>query len=104
MADAQAHGAGQQPRPTRGGPALVAFVQAIGLEQGDVQKLAIVGPDARVVAAVEAAPLDHDKAQAIIDVGRKSPAGGWTPGVYQANYAVRRGDVDVVLRTFQIVM
>ena len=104
MADAQAYGAAQKPRPTTDSPALVAFVQAIGLEKGDVQKLAIIGPDARVVVAAEAAPLDHDKAQAIVDVGRKRPAGGWAPGVYQANYAIRRGGVDVILRTFQIVM
>lgn len=104
MAEAQAYGAGQQPRPTSESPALVAFVQAIGLERGDVQKLTIVGPDARVVVASEAAPLDHDKAQAIVDVGRKRPADGWAPGVYQANYAVRRGGVDVILRTFQITM
>ena len=103
-AEAQAYGAGQQPRPTASGPALVAFVQAIGLEKGDIQKLSIVGPDARVVAAAEAPPLDHDKAQAIVDVGRKRPVEGWPPGVYQANYAVRRGGVDVILRTFQIVM
>lgn len=104
MAEAQADGAGQQPRPTSNSPALVAFVQAIGLEKGDVQKLAIVGPDARIVVASEAAPLDHDKAQAIVDVGRKRPVDGWAPGVYQANYAVRRGGVDVIVRTFQIAM
>ena len=104
MADAQAHGAGQQPRPTGNSQALVAFVQAIGLEQGDIQKLTIFGPDARILAASAAAPLDHDKAQAIINVGRQRPPGGWTAGTYQANYAVRRGNVDVVLRTFQIVM
>ena len=104
MADAQAYGPDQQPRPASDGPALVAFVQAIGLEKGDVQKLAIVGPDARILAASEAAPLDHDKAQAIINVGRQRPAGGWAPGVYQASYAVHRGGVDVILRTFQIAM
>ena len=104
MADAQAYGTGQQPRPTGSSPALVAFVQAIGLEQGDIQKLAIFGPEGRILAASAAAPLDHDKAQAIVSVGRQRPPGGWAPGVYQANYAVRRGDVDVILRTFQIVM
>ena len=104
MADAQIYGATQQPQPTRSSPALVAFVQAIGLEKGDIQKLAIVGPDARAVVDSDASPLDHDKAQAIVNVGRKTPPGGWAPGVYQANYAVRRGGIDVILRTFQIVM
>ena len=104
IADAQSRGAGQLPRPTIGSPALVAFVQAIGLEKGDVQKLTIIGPDARIVVNTESAPLDHDEAQTIVDVGRDRPAGGWMSGVYQANYAVRRGGVDVILRTFQIAM
>jgi murein DD-endopeptidase MepM/ murein hydrolase activator NlpD len=104
LAEAQSYGPVQQPRPSVAGPALVAFIQVIGLEKGDVQKLSIYGPDARVVAVSEAAPLDHDKAQVIVEVGRQRPVGGWTPGVYQANYAVRRGGVDTVLRTFQIVM
>lgn len=104
LADVQSFGAGQPPRPMNASPALIAFVQAIGLEKGDIQKLAIVGPDAHVIVDSEAAPLDHDKAQTIVDVGRKRPPDGWAPGVYQANYAVRRGGVDVILRTFQIVM
>jgi hypothetical protein len=104
MAEAQSDGAAQQPHPTRNGPALVAFVQAIGLEKGDVQRLEVVGPDARTIVASDAAPLDHDKAQAIVDVGRKTPAGGWAPGVYQANYTVHRDGVDVIMRSFQIAM
>jgi hypothetical protein len=104
MAEAQAYGAGQQPRPTGSSPALVAFVQAIGLEKGDVQKLSVFGPDARVLATADAPPLDHDKAQVIVAVGRKRPASGWAPGIYQANYAVRRGGIDIIQRTFQIAM
>ena len=103
MADAQATGA-DQPPPTRTGPALVAFVQAIGLRRGDIQRLAITGPDSRVLVAEDAAPLDHDKAQVIFSVGKRTPAGGWTPGVYQASYAVRRDGIDIINRTFRITM
>ena len=103
MDDAQASGADQQPRPTRSSE-LIAFVQAIGLQQGDVQQLSIAGPDGKLVVANTSAPLDHDKAQTIMDVGRKPPAGGWNAGVYQASYAVRRAGVDVLLRTFLITL
>ena len=104
MDEAQATGADQSPRPTRTGPALVAFVQAIGLKQGDVQKLAILGPDAHAIVSEAAAPLDHDKAQTILSVGKRTPAGGWAAGVYQANYAVRRDGVDIIARTFRITL
>lgn len=102
MAEAQRDGADQRPLPTRTGPALVAFVQAIGLSEGDLQQITITGPDMRTVVDSKAAPLDHDKAQWIIGVGRKTPAGGWQPGIYQARYAVRRGGVEPIVRTFRI--
>ena len=104
MDEVQATGADQSPRPTRTGPALVAFVQAIGLKQGDIQKLAILGPDARPIVTEAAAPLDHDKAQTILSVGKRTPPGGWAPGTYQANYAVRRDGVDIIARTFRITL
>jgi hypothetical protein len=104
LAQAQADGEDQAPRPTRAGPALVAFVQAIGLKQNDVQKLFIVGPDARIVVDEAAAPLDHDKAETIFSVGKRTPVGGWPAGVYQATYAVSRDGTDVILRTFRITL
>lgn len=104
MGEAQASGPDQAPRPTRNGPALVAFVQAIGLKQGDIQRLALIGPDARVLVAQDAPPLDHDKAQTIYSVGRRTPPAGWAPGVYQASYAVRRDGADVLNRTFRIIL
>ncbi len=104
MDEAQADGPDQQPRPSRAGPALVAWVQAIGLKQGDIQRLAITGPDARVLVTEDAPPLDHDKAQAIFSVGRRTPGGGWPAGVYQASYAVRRDGTDIINRTFRIAL
>ena len=104
MAEVQETGPAQAPAVTDGAPALIAFVQAIGLEKGDVQRLRITAPDTRIVADQHDAPLDHDKAQTIFNVGRRTPAGGWPHGVYQADYSVRRGDVEVIVRSFRITL
>ncbi|WP_419825250.1 M23 family metallopeptidase [Sphingomonas sp.] len=100
--EAQEGGADQLPRPSRDGPALVAFAQAIGLERGDVQRIVVTGPDARIVVDGGQPPLDHDKAVTILSVGRKTPAGGWPAGVYQARYSVVRGDVEVIVKTYRV--
>ena len=43
------------------------------------------------VASAAQPPLDHDKAQWIVQIGRaKPPAGGWPHGAYQARVEVRR--------------
>jgi hypothetical protein len=104
MAAAQENGAAQAPMPSADSPALIAFVQAIGLQRGDVQRLRITAPDMTVLIDDRAAPLDHDKAQTILNVGRRTPPQGWMHGVYQADYSVRRGDVDVIVRSFRITL
>jgi hypothetical protein len=104
MGEVQENGTDQQPHVDRSAPALVAFVQALGLEKGDIQRLRVSGPGAVVIADERAAPLDHDKAQTIFNVGRRRPAQGWAPGVYQADYSVRRDGVDVIVRSFRITL
>jgi murein DD-endopeptidase MepM/ murein hydrolase activator NlpD len=90
MQDIQDNGADQPARPSRTTP-LVAFVQAIGLEEGDRQHLALTGPDGAVLAESAAPPLDHDKAQQMLFVGRgRVPPGGWPAGEYRASYQVTR--------------
>jgi hypothetical protein len=71
-----------------GAPALVAFVRAIGLKTGDVQRLSLRAPDGRSIADQTAKPLDRDKAQVMLFVGKKRPAAGWLPGTYRASYTV----------------
>jgi len=102
MAEVQASGADQRPQPTRDGPGLVAFVQAIGLQRGDVQTLTITGPEAKLVVSQVSPPLDGDKAQFLVAIGKRTMPGGWPAGVYQATYAVRREGTDVMLRTFRV--
>lgn len=84
-----------------GGEALVAYARAIGLRQGDEVELTLTGPGGSVLAHSRMAPLDHDKAQHFLFVGRKAPAGGWPQGVYVARYAVHRAGTVAVTRQFQ---
>lgn len=100
---AQAMGAAQQPAPTRPMP-LVAFVQAIGLEGGDVQRLVVTAPGGAVVADNRAAPLDRDKAQTILFAGRRPPGGSWPAGRYAARYTVTRGGREIIAHSFGIAL
>lgn len=97
-------GGEQLPRPTRDGAALVAFVQAIGLKGGDVQRLTLSGPDGALIADNRAPALDRDKAQWLIFAGKKRPVSGWAAGRYSANYVVMRGGKPVIERRFAFVM
>ncbi|MBA4794352.1 MAG: M23 family metallopeptidase [Phenylobacterium sp.] len=83
-------------------PALVAYVRAIGLEGGDVQHLKVLAPDGTVLAETAEEPLDRAKAQYLLYAGRRTPAEGWPPGAYRAQYWVERGGQRVLEREFQL--
>lgn len=83
-------------------PALVAFVRAIGLRQGDAQRLVLRGPNGEVVADVSEQPLDRDKAQMMIFIGKKRHQPRWPPGLYDARYSITNRDVVVLERSFSI--
>jgi hypothetical protein len=82
--------------------ALVAFVRAIGLKADDVQRLSLVGPDKQMIADHSEKPLDRDKAQVLLFVGKKRPPGGWPAGRYQATYSVRRNGQIELERLFAL--
>jgi murein DD-endopeptidase MepM/ murein hydrolase activator NlpD len=90
--------------PTRQSPALVAWVQAIGLEAGDVRRLTLVAPDGSIVADGTEPPLDRDKAQVIQFAGRKMRGPGWTPGTYRARFIVTRASRPVIDRRFEVTL
>ena len=91
------------PRPAR--PlSLLVFVQAIGLEAGDVQHLVLTAPDGRVLADNRAAPLDRAKAQYLLFAGARPPAGGWQAGTYRAEYSVLRAGRSVIVKRIQIAL
>lgn len=102
MAAAQERGDDQLPRPTREAPRLIAFVQSIGLEAGDVQRLGIVAPDGSTLVDEKLPPLDHNKAQWLSFVGRKRPPAGWPAGRYTAHYQVLRGGRIAIDKSFAI--
>jgi len=85
-----------------GAAALVAYVRAIDLDQGDEQALVVTGPNGAVLAETKIPALDHSKAQYLIYVGRKRPAAGWSPGVYKGVYTASRGGRTVIRRAFEV--
>ena len=85
-------------------PAMVAFARAIGLRQGDVQRLRITAPDGTVIADSAAPPLDRDKAQWMMFTGRKRPDAGWPAGTYNATYEVTRGGATALQETFAVAV
>jgi hypothetical protein len=89
MAEIEAGAAGAR-EPGADAPALVAFVRAIGLRQGDVQVLTLAAPDGKILAENRASPLDRNKAQWMMFSGVRRPVGGWSAGAFTARYRVLR--------------
>lgn len=102
MASVQENGVDQTPRPTRAAPALVAFVQAIGLKGGDVQRITLLAPDGSVIADNRGQPLDRDKAQTLLFSGKKTPTAGWPAGRYVGHYVVERKGKPVIDKRFAL--
>ena len=96
-------GSAGTPAPRRSSPALVAFVRAIGLRQGDAQELTLTAPDGAVVARSALPPLDRAKAQYSMYTGKKSP-GSWPAGTYRARYRVVRNQQLVLDRAFTLAL
>ena len=100
MDEASEQGADQSPKPSRTAPALVAFVQSIGLKAGDVQKLSLRSPTGTILAENKAAPLPRDQAQSIVYAGKKRSAEGWPSGIYSARYTVQRKGKTAIDKSF----
>jgi hypothetical protein len=96
--------AGDSPnlRPDQDATALVAFVRAIGLRGGDVQRLSITGPDGGIIVDQTERPLDRNKAQILFFAGRKRPLEGLKPGPYRAVYLIIREGKVLLRRTFEV--
>lgn len=80
-------------------PAVLAYVQAITLRQGDVQRIVLIGPNGPLLDHSEP-PLQSNKDQVYMGVGRKRPALGWPPGRYAATYTVARDGKVFIEKTF----
>jgi hypothetical protein len=89
--------------PTGASAGLVAYARLINLEAGDVVALRVTGPDRVAVAEATETPLDHDKAQWIVQIGRaKAPAAGWPRGPYTARLEVRRAGAVALSAQWQV--
>ena len=95
--------AGKAP-PAADAPAIVAFIRAIGLKNGDVQLLSVSDPAGSVIAENRAQPLQKDMAQVMVFTGKKRPSGGWGRGVYRAKYSVERNGEIVLQRDLEIAV
>jgi murein DD-endopeptidase MepM/ murein hydrolase activator NlpD len=86
--------------PDHDSNALVAYVRVLGLDQGDVQTFAIIGPDGEPVVKRVFDPLDHSKAQNSLYIGWKRPKEGWKQGYYSALYSITNGDAGKLNKWF----
>jgi hypothetical protein len=79
------------PTPaTAQSPVLAAYARFIGLEGGDRLELTLLGPKGEVLATNLLAPLERDKAQYFLMVGRKRPPEGWPGGRYAVVARIHR--------------
>jgi hypothetical protein len=90
--------------PGVGSPAVVAYMRAIGLEQGDVMEMTVKGPQGLVLGPERLTKLDRDKAQAFAMLGRKRPAAGWPRGRYSADLRVLRAGKPVAVRQVAVTL
>ena len=81
---------------------LVAYIRAIGLQQGDRQTLTVHGPDGAVISQYEVPALERDKAQYFLSAGRKRKVAAWVQGTYTAFYRVVRNEADVLRNSFEL--
>lgn len=76
------------PQPDTAAPAFVAYVRAIGLKRGDVQRITLTGPSGKTELQGAAEPLDRDKAQTLFFIGRRRGDQPFKPARYEALYEV----------------
>lgn len=93
---------GAIPSPAVNAKGLAAYVRAIGLKQGDVERMIVMGPDGKLLFNGPPTTVPRDQAQRQYAVGRPTPPGGWPRGVYQAIYTVTHDGKTVLERRFSV--
>jgi hypothetical protein len=86
--------------PASDSPTLVAYVRTIGLKAGDVQSITLRAPGGAVLARSESPPLDSNKAQWLLFIGKRRTGANWPRGTYEAQYEVRRDGVTALSKRF----
>jgi len=100
--DAIESGAARRVAVTPAAPALVAYIRAIGLQSGDVQRLTLTAPNGTVLAENTAPPLESNKAQWMMFAGLRRPASGWPTGVYRGAYVLQRDGKTAIQHGFTL--
>lgn len=90
--------------PTPDSAALVFYGRAIGIEEGDVQRMTVTAPDGSVFAADDVEPADRPKAQYFAFTGRKRHDAPWSAGTWRGRYAVIRDGREVASRDVSFEM
>lgn len=79
---------GTLPAPTATAGALVAYVRALGLKAGDVERLRVSGPDGEVLVDSTGEVVPRPQAQRMIFGGKRNRGRGWSSGLYTATYSI----------------
>jgi hypothetical protein len=101
--DAARHGAYATTTLTQLSPALVYWIDLMGLQPGDRLLLTLTGPDGALLNQNEV-PIDRSKAQYYAYTGKKRPASGWKSGFYVGKLELVRGDQVVLTQRNQIAL
>lgn len=76
-------------------PALVFFGRAIGVREGDRQRLTVTAPDGSVLVQDETEPANRAKAQIFAFAGKRRLGERWEPGAYLGRYSIIRDGSEV---------
>ncbi len=90
---------GIHPRLATDSAILLFWVNVVGIQQGDLQEIALTRPDGRILAA-STQTIEKSKVNWLSYVGGKKPAGGWPKGRYTASYTLKRGVKPIIKQTF----
>jgi hypothetical protein len=101
MEDVTEHGSHMPWPAIQEAPALVGFVQVMGLKVGDVQHLKVLGPEGEQIASTTSEPLAADQAQSLLFTGKRRLQGLWARGTYTVEYSVERGGLIVLQQRHQ---
>jgi hypothetical protein len=95
--------AGTLPVPTATAGALVAYVRALGLKPGDVERLRVTGPGGEVVVDTTGSIVPRPQAQRMIFGGKRNGGRGWSSGLYTATYTIEAEGRTVLEHRFTYV-
>ncbi len=88
--------------PDATAPALVLWGHIYGGQAGDSVQITIDSPQGRIIDHRET--LERTQAQLFRAAGRRTPAGGWPPGIYTGEVQLLRNDAIVATRQVSFEM